>query len=354
MYTIDELLKSPAIIGAVIDRARQTELDDNFWVPLLPFEETSHPLFKTLYGSVSAVRMGSVIDRGSQKPLRSREGLRHGVLEVATIGDRYQMDNNRLETLRRLVARLNEATNPDNVQEVTTFLVDDMRECLLAPYKRMEHVVGSLLATGAASVSLKNNPKGIHLVQDVEIPVVKAKATASAKGKLMAFLNETMTKNRKLGGQRMLMSRATFLKYFATNPELVATFKSKLGESEATVTGIISPQLIVALFGAMGLPTPIIVDNTVLVEGGSEPEYVIPEGKLSVVPAGELGKMRWYRTYEAIDKLPNVNYVERQGGHLISTERTREGRFMEYEANWIPEIKKATSILSIDIKASLA
>ena len=110
MYlTIQTLLNDPGVVKAIIDRVQALRLDQIFWKKHLDFEETKSRVFKTYLGTVTGVVAGSVIDRNSNKPLRERKSLGSGYGEVAYMGDRYQMDNDRLDMLQELINKFNQA-----------------------------------------------------------------------------------------------------------------------------------------------------------------------------------------------------------------------------------------------------
>ena len=142
MYlTVHTLLNDPNIVKAVIDRVIALRLDTIYWKKHLDFEETKNRVFKTYLGTVTGVTAGSVIDRNANKPLRERKSLGSGYGEVACMGDRYQMDNERLDMLQELINKFNSARTTDQqsaVNDIINYIVDDFRQVLLAPHKRME------------------------------------------------------------------------------------------------------------------------------------------------------------------------------------------------------------------------
>ena len=135
--TINTLLNDSNIVKAVIDRVQALRLDTIFWKKHLDFEETKSRVFKTYLGSVTGVTAGSVIDRNSNKPLRERKSLGSGYGEVAYMGDRYQMDNDRLDMLQELINVFNNSRTADQrsaLDDIINYIVDDMRQVLLAPH----------------------------------------------------------------------------------------------------------------------------------------------------------------------------------------------------------------------------
>ena len=173
VFTLETLFKDSMVVKAIIDRVMQTMLDTIFWKRYLDFEETKSRTFKTYLGTVTGVTMGSVIDRNSNKPLRERKDLGSGVGMVAYLGNRYQMDNDRLDMLKSLIDKYNTAKTADQVQALNAiieYITDDLRQCLLAPHKRMDYVLGQLRSTGKASITNSNNRDGVE-VMDIELPI---------------------------------------------------------------------------------------------------------------------------------------------------------------------------------------
>lgn len=351
-YTINDILGSPQIISAVIDRAKAVESDRPFWRDYLSFREVDADIFATAYGSKSAVRMGSVISPFSEKPLRGREGLVSGTLRVANLGDRFQMDNARLEQMQTIVNRLNKSgMDANSVNEVTDYLVGDFSELVLAPEKRIDKLLADLMLTGAASITLKDNPNGVQVL-DIEIPTNKEEAKTTDKGKLFILLQKLATKYRRYRYKEVVMSNETFAKYFMLSDEFTALFKQKLGTNEASVRGLLTIDMLSALFQSFGLPRVRVVSQFVRTLN-DEDIPMLEEGKIALIPEGNLGYLRWKRTYEAGDRVPGKVYTEANGGLLVSTERNSKGRFMEYECKWVPELTQARAIVNIDLTKAI-
>jgi len=90
VLTLEKLFNDNLVVKAVIDRLIQTQADTIYWQRYLDFEQTPSRLFKTYFGTVTGVTMGSVIDKNSRKPLKGRKNLGSGVGEVAVLGNAYQ------------------------------------------------------------------------------------------------------------------------------------------------------------------------------------------------------------------------------------------------------------------------
>ena len=94
------------------------------------------------------------------------------IFSVLHVIARYQMDIERLSQLQDIIDKFNAANTADQrtiLQEIIDFIVDDYRQILLAPHKRMDIVVPELLMTGKAQVHLADNKENIELL-DIELP----------------------------------------------------------------------------------------------------------------------------------------------------------------------------------------
>ena len=133
--TIQTLFTDPQIVKAVIDRVLQMRLDTIYWKQYGDFLETKTRVFKTYLGTVTGVVAGSIIGKNDQKPIRERRSLGSGYTEIAYLGDRYQMDIERLSQLQDIIDKFNAANTADQrtiLQEIIDFIVDDYRQILLA------------------------------------------------------------------------------------------------------------------------------------------------------------------------------------------------------------------------------
>lgn len=345
--TIDNILGHAGYVKAVADRALATERKKIILTNYLSFEATPTRLFKSLYGATSAVRMGSVIDRNAGKVLRGRAPMGEATLEVAEMGDRFQMDNDRLDQLRYLVSRVN--AGQIGSEAITDSLTADFRELSIAPYKRMEKVLFDLLFNGKSEVKISDNPKGVSIL-DMKLPVLTATAQASDKDHLVEFLVELRNKYSHIDFGTMEMSQATFFKYFAKSAELMGKYKVSQGSTEVSISGIIPLEAVNTMMTSLGLPSIRVVSNIVTDLSGAS-STLCPDDKIVFLPKGELGKVRHFQPYELSDRVPNKTYTVLAGDHMITTERTNEGRFIEYGCAWIPEVRLPKHIISVDLKA---
>ena len=257
--TLEILFNNADVVKAVIDRTMATQQDEIFWKRYLDFEETKSRVFKTYLGTVTGVTAGSIIDRNSNKPLRERKSLGSGYGEVAYLGDRYQMDNDRLDMIKSLIDKFNAAKPADQVSAMNAiidYIVDDVRQIRLAPHKRMDIVVGDLRSDGKASVTLADNPQGITLL-DMELPVKKITPAAGDKDNFITYLKTQIEAMRPTMGRFsvMEMTRSTFNKNIVGAKEFANTYKMIMsGAQMAMAGGLITEAMANQVFSGIGLP----------------------------------------------------------------------------------------------------
>ena len=227
--TIQTLFTDPNIVKAVIDRVLQLRLDTIYWKQYGDFLETKQRVFKTYMGTVTGVVAGSILGKNDQKPLRERRNLGSGYTEIAYLGDRYQMDIERLSQLQDIIDKFNAANTADQrtiLQEIIDFIVDDYRQILLAPHKRMDIVVPELMMTGKSVVYMADNKENIELL-DIELPFHFLTPEAAVKNTFISYLQQEIQKLKAKYGvfSKMIMSRGTFMKNIVGASEFGDKFK---------------------------------------------------------------------------------------------------------------------------------
>ncbi|WP_418818088.1 hypothetical protein [Paraprevotella clara] len=359
MYlTVQTLLNDPEIVKAVIDRVQALRLDTIFWKKHLDFEETKSRVFKTYLGTVTGVTAGSVIDRNSNKPLRERKSLGSGYGEVAYLGDRYQMDNDRLDMLQELVTKYNNSRPADQqraLNDIINYIVDDYRQVLLAPHKRMDIVDGDLRSDGRATVKVDDNPQGIAML-DMELPVHRITPTTGDKSNFVKYLMEQVVELRTKFGMfvSMEMSRKTFIKSIVGSKDFGEFYKQSFAQKEVQLSsGLMSSEMATTIFQGLGLP-PIVINEDLVELADGTMKQVFKDNRISLFTTAKQGKMRWHTPYEITDPVPGKNYTRSEGGMYISNVRTDEGRFMEYGCEWIPEYTAPNKIVILDLDTMLA
>lgn len=349
--TFETIFSEPLIVKAVIDRIQALNEDPIFWQKYLDFEQTISRTFKTYYGTQIGVVMGSVIARNSRKPLRERKTLNSGYGEVAYLGDKFQLDNDRLDMLRQLVDKYNSTGQDDVITTIVDYIIGDFRELFLAPHKRMDKMVGDLRSKGKASITVADNPRGITLI-DIVLPVTTLTPESSDKTNFISYLKTKLQSVRTTIGAPavMEMSQKTFDEYILKSSEFINTYKMILTQGEmALAGGLITPEMANRVFTGTGMPAIRIVEDYVRKADGTSVN-TFADKSIALLPQDKIGKMKWHTPYEATDPVPGKQYTNLAGGMFISSQRTEEGRFLEYGCEWIPEITVPNRMGIIDLK----
>ena len=351
--TIQTLFSDPMIMNAVIDRVLQTRQDRIYWQQYGSFLETKTRVFKTYLGTVTGVMAGSIIGKNDQKPIRERRSLGSGYTEIAYLGDRYQMDIERLSQLQDILDKFNAANTADQrtiLNEIIDFIYDDYRQILLAPHKRMDIVTGELLMTGKAKVHLADNKENIELL-DIDLPFKFLKPEVAVRTTFISYLKEQIEALKAKYGvfSKMIMSRGTFNKNIVGSKEFGETFKMILGSNQFYVSGgLITSQMASSVFSGIGLPTIEIKEDYVENQNG-ENVQIYADDRITLLQSDNVMRMRHHRPYVMTDPVPGRNYSQSEGQMSICNYRDEEGRYMEYTAEWIPEFIAPNKIVNIDL-----
>ena len=361
LLTIQTLFNDPDVVQATIDRVLQQGLDRIYWQQYLTFRRTSTRVFKDYLGTVTGVVAGSINSRYGEKPIRERKALGSGYGEIAYLGDAFQMDVERLSELQDLIDKFNEAKTEDQqaaMTEIINYIADDYRQIILAPHKRMDIVVGSLLMTGAATVKNKDNADGVELL-DISLPFkfitpTAADAIVDSKLKFILYIQNEIQKLRAQYGvfEKMIMTRGTFNKYIIGSSEFGETFKMVLSQNQFMLAGgLITSQMASQVFTGIGLPAIEIKEDYVEEQDGTN-KQIYADDRITLLRSDNIGWMRHHTPYEATDPVEGRVYrpVGNDNGQmLISNYRDKNGRYMEYTAEWIPQISAPNKIVNFNL-----
>lgn len=359
--TIETLFNDPGIVSAIINRIQQTRKDTIYWQQYLTFRVTTTRVFKDYIGNVTGVMAGSINSRYGEKPIRERREIGYGYGEIAYLGDAYQMSVDRLSEIQDLIDKFNGAKTVDQrnaLDDIINYIADDYRQVMLAPHKRMDIVVGSLLMTGKSIIKNKDNaadPAAPELL-DIELPLNYVTPNVNdvyvdGKSKFISYLREELLKLAPDYGvySKMLMTRQTFNKYVLGSSEFGDQYKMIIGSNEMKLsTGLISSNLASQVFLGIGLPAIDIKEDYVKDQTGKNVQ-IYADGRITMLYQDQCGYMRHHTPYEATDGVPGRNYTGADGQMLISNYRDKNGRYMEYTAEWIPQISDPTHITNFDL-----
>ena len=361
--TIQTLFDDPGIVSAIIRRVNQTRKDTIYWQQYLTFRRVTTRIFKDYIGSVSGVMAGSINSRFGEKPIRERRNIGSGYGEIAYLGDAYQMSIDRLSELQDLLDKFNQARPTGQnaaLEEIVNFLADDYRQITLAAHKRMDIIVGALLMTGEATVYNKDaaitSGQTDNKLLEIALPFNFVKPTAGdiivdGKNMFISYLREKLHSLAPDFGTyaKMIMTRTTFNKNVLGSSEFGEQYKMILGTNEMKLnTGLISSSLASEVFTGIGLPRIEIKEDYVKDQTGKNVQ-IYADNRITLLNGDEVGYMRHHTPYESTDPVSGRTYVPSEGQMLISNYRDKNGRYMEYTAEWIPQITNPDLITNFDL-----
>ena len=215
----------------------------------------------------------------------------------------------------------------------------------------MDMVLGSMLMTGEATVKNKDdNAGGVNLLE-IKLPFKFITPETEAKTKFITYLQQKVNELKSIYGTfpKMIMSRGTFVKNIIGSEEFGDRFKMQLTGNEMYLsTGLITSQLASSIFTGIGLPAIEIKEDYVLDQTGKNVQ-IYADDRITLLPQDKIGYMRFHTPYEAVDGAPGRNYTQADGEMLISGYKDGNGRYLEYTAEWIPQITNPNLIVNFDL-----
>lgn len=364
LLTLQMILDNATMMKAIIDRSlvKILNMDQVFWKDYLVYDEANPDgTFKMYMGNQVGVIAGTIIDRYAKKPSRKRQSLSTGYGEVACLGDQYQIDETRLDKLNMMIKQynmLNTDQQPAKLNDIVNFLVDDMRNCLLAPMKRFDLMMGDLRFTGGCTVNGKANKKGVS-IHDVKIPIYKKAASLADKDNILTWLNTEFVDKLRPKGFALTtaeLSQKTFNTYIANSTEFKSAYTLKFGDLEINTGGLVTPDMVNRLLGATGSPLQFRIKDEWIQTSDTEMVNAVPDGKISLIPTLDpqykMGFLKWRAPYEMIDNVPGKTYTMAEDGKMyVASKHTEEGRFLEYGMEGFPDIEIPNKMAIADLTA---
>ena len=107
-------------------------------------------------------------------------------------------------------------------------------------------------------------------------------------------------------------------------------------------------QLASQVFTGIGLPAIEIKEDYVKDQTGKN-VAIYADDRITLLPQDRIGYMRFHTPYEATDPTPGRNYTQADGDMLICGYKDDNGRYLEYTAEWIPQITNPNLIVNFDL-----
>jgi len=336
------------------------------WKGEMDTDYSASGTFDEFVGEYTAAQAGSIIAKNADKPLREMPDLGRIAGSIGRIGDRWQMDNDRLDKLMFLEGRYRDrAKNFTNErkaaewQKVLRFLFEPYEKAAIFPHKRIDHLFYNGLSDGQYVVNLTNNPDGIQWVLDLKIPTYKLRAADSLfsdtansdpAGVIQHFVKVLRAKGKIV--TKIQANFNTVNKILSANI-VKQNFTVNVGtKGNVKPAGIVSLAMFNEYLTISGLPPIEIVDVFI----GMPDQSVVnafKDDRLVFRTATPVAKLMVKDPLESKDPHPNKVYSVYED-NLIASYRREEGRFVENEMNAIPVFngKNDMAILKVDEKDS--
>ena len=150
---------------------------------------------------------------------------------------------------------------------------------------------------------------------------------------------------------KMIMSRGTFVKNVIGSSEFSSTFQMLLGKERFNLaSGLITSQMASDVFTGIGLPAIEIKEDFVEDQNGDNVQ-IYADDRITLLRSDDVLRMRHHTPYRVKNPLRDRTYnrVQGQGDLLISNIEDEEGRYIEYECEWIPEFIAPNKIVNLDL-----
>lgn len=323
--------------------------------------------FNEFVGEYAAAQAGSFIAKNADKPLREMPDLGSITGTISRLGDRWQLDNDRLDKLMQLEGRYRgRARNFSNEQKaaewqkVLRFCFGMYEPAAIAPHKRLDLVFYNGLSNGKYEVTLANNPDGIQFELDLKIPTFKLRASDplfsdTANSDPVAVL-QYFTLQMRAQGKMVTKYQMNFntLQKILSSAKIKAAFSVDVAKGRVSPSGIVSQEMVNDYFKVVGLPPIEVVDVFVSLPGKDATAVnAFKDDRIVFRTGASVAKLMVKDALESKDPHPNKVYTVYEE-NLISSYRREEGRFVEYEMNALPVFngKNEMAILKIDEKDS--
>jgi len=322
------------------------------------YSATKH--FSTYTASYTAAMVASMIEKNADKPLTPMDALGKITGSIARMGDRFQLDNDRLETLlqmedrfRRRETNFTENQHKSEYSKIVAFLFNPYEKAAIAPHKRLDMLYYEGLSNGTFTVNLANNPQGIQLPTAIDLGIQKYGATGAvwnvgnaATMKPIEDINAAVRAMKAKGRivTRLRMSQNTFNTLTASN-QFNTGVKLTLGSIEVNPVGLLSVDLANRYLVGLGLP-PISIEEHYVAGRDGAVFNMFKDDRIVMQCAPQVAKMVISDPLELRLPLPNRVYSSVED-NLISQYITENGRFCEYEMWGLPVFSGAENFAII-------
>ncbi len=320
-------------------------------------EYSSTKNFSTYTAAYGAAMVASIIDKNAEKPISQMDAIGQITGSIARMGDRFQLDNDRLEKLlqmedrfRNRSANFTETRRLEEYMKIVKFLFDPYERAAIAPHKRIDSLLFEAISNGTMTVNLANNPQGIQLPTALDLGIKKFGtkgtiwnqaniATMTPIQDLQAVVNAQKAAGRLV--TKFRMTQNTFNTLTASN-QFNTSVKLTLGQLEVDPVGLLSLDKVNLYITGLGLP-PIQIEEKYVMQRDGTVVNMFQDNRVVAQSAPKVSKVVVSDSVELRLPIPNKVYTTYED-NLISQYRTEQGRFIDYEMWALPVLHGADNL----------
>lgn len=298
--------------------------------------------YNAYLAETQAAIVGSVIEKNAEKPIHGMPSAKELVGTIGRMGDKWQMDNDRLDQYYYLQGRYNDkASDPAAIgfnektekEKLIKFLFEPFEVAAIAPHKRLDMLYFEGLFQGTQTVSRSNNGKAnVSYTYPLGVTTFSAKvaawgnATATPIDDIQDVVDYCEAHGKEV--RRIRMSKKTFRK-MSKSDQFIKAFTLKLGKVDVKPAAI-SVDDVNAYLESISLPTITVEKNRFAKLADGADTNLTPDDRVVFQCAERVAVMKIADPLEAIDKLPNKVYSS-VDDNLVGHWRGEGGRFYDYE-----------------------
>lgn len=303
--------------------------------------------FNTYVAEYAAAVVGSMIEKNADKPIQNMPTLGQVQGTLGRIGDRWQLDNDRLERLLYLEGRYRDrqanftaAQRLTEFQKIVDYLFNPFEIAAVSPHKRVDMLYFEGLTNGTLTVDLANNPYGIQWEIDLRIRKYKLSgpiwnlanaATSNPITDIQAAVVDMEARGKIV--TRLRMTQKTF-NDMVTSEAFTKAFKLNLGSLEVAPSAIIPLDKVNQYFQSVSLP-PVSIERKMVTLADGSSVNMFHDNRIVLQVANRVAKVIVADPLDLRLPKPNRNYYTYLD-NLVSYYVNDQGRFVENEMWAIP------------------
>lgn len=364
MATILELIQKKKGFDAFINENMKTSTYTIGWDREMSVEYEASASYQAAVADYAAAMLGSVIDINSGKPKHNMPNIGELTGTLATMGDEWQIDNDRLRKYYYMENRLRDKAKTLTSEQyqaqfasIVKFLFNPFELASIAPHRRIWAMYLEGLSDGQVTVTKTNNALGAiwsaPLLNGISKSILRnsdvvwSTATLATMDVLKVLqyaediadaAGKTIIKHRVSKATAALICQCTQLK------NLIGI---DLGKIKTATSPMLSIETVnMYLTGIGQAPIEVVNEKGILANGTSV--SLFKDGRLVSQCADRVAVLKVCDALESVDPHPNKIYTTYQD-NLVSQWRNEQGRYVGYEMSAYPVFTGKNDVFILDV-----